>query len=85
MLYFLCFLLTFTLRQISQNIDCTIGFNLSLSLYQGLVGIATATASTYVVALTDSTAQHGYLKMKITLLANHVRDAFSPLEDNPLP
>lgn len=55
---------------------------LIVEMEKGLIGIATATASTYVVALTDSTAQHGYLKMKLTSLANYVRDSFSPLEDS---
>ena len=48
------------------------------------MGIATATPNTYVVALTDSTAQHGYLKMKLTSLAGYVKDAFLPLDAGSL-
>mmetsp|Transcript_22946 Transcript_22946/g.34975 ORF Transcript_22946/g.34975 Transcript_22946/m.34975 type:complete len:187 (+) Transcript_22946:183-743(+) len=52
---------------------------LIIELEKGLVGIATATSTTYVVALTDSTAQHGLLKMKLTALAGYVREQFLPL------
>jgi hypothetical protein len=47
---------------------------------KGLVGIAAATSNTYVVGLADSSAQHGFLKMKLTSLSAYVRDAFLPLE-----
>eukprot|EP00979_Chaetoceros_neogracilis_P002937 scaffold492_cov247-Chaetoceros_neogracile.AAC.10 len=57
---------------------------LIIEMERGLMGIATATSNTYVVALTDSTAQHGYLKMKLISLAGYVRDAFSPLDAGSL-
>ena len=37
---------------------------------QGIIGITSATSSTYVVALAESTTQHGLLKDKLSVLAN---------------
>lgn len=53
---------------------------LIVEMEKGLVGIAAATSNTYVVGLADSSAQHGFLKMKLTSLSAYVRDAFLPLE-----
>jgi len=54
---------------------------LIIELDAGLVGIASATSGTYVVALAESTAHQGMLKGRLTALADHVRDSFSQLND----
>jgi hypothetical protein len=45
-----------------------------IQLEKGLLGISSATDSTYVVALGES-VQHGWLKMQLQALAGHVRDS----------
>ena len=45
-----------------------------IQLEKGLLGISSATDSTYVVALGDS-VEHGWLKMQLQALAGHVRDS----------
>lgn len=54
---------------------------LIVELDLGLVGIASATSGTYVVALAESTAHQGMLKGRLVALADHVREAFSQLDD----
>ena len=55
-------------------LDCTL-------LNKGLVGIASATSDTYVVALAESDMHQGMLKGRLTTLADHVREAFAQLSD----
>lgn len=45
-----------------------------IQLEKGLLGIASATDSSYVVALGES-VQHGWLKMQLQALAGHVRES----------
>lgn len=46
-----------------------------IQLEKGLLGIASATDSTYVIALGGESVQHGWLKMQLQALAGHVRDS----------
>ena len=39
------------------------------SFFQGLIGIASATSTTYVVALAETTTQHGLMKERLSVLA----------------
>lgn len=45
----------------------------------GLIGIASATSSTYIIALAETTTQHGLLKDKLTVLANLFQDSLETI------
>lgn len=47
---------------------------LIIELEMGIIGITSATSSTYVIALAETTTQHGLLKDKLTVLANLLQD-----------
>ena len=47
---------------------------------QGVVGVASAGPDFYVIALADSTVQHGALTGRLQSLGSHVREALSQLD-----
>lgn len=48
---------------------------LIMELETGVIGITSATSSTYVIALAETTTQHGLLKDKLHVLANLFQDS----------
>jgi hypothetical protein len=47
---------------------------------QGVVGVASAGPDFYVIALADSSVQHGALAGRLRSLGSHVREALSQLD-----